>query len=189
MITFYDMQGHAMFSKGRGGGSIAGVERRVPVEENLCFFKSYHALGYQRVQFREEGVNLVPGVDDLHNDRQVLGKAKNAACMNAAVGAETQYAPQCRCPGKTVAAGSFHDFFVEQSAVMPVVFADENPEQHAFGRKVHFVLPHGLQGCYAAQCDSCHERKKTESVLQEKIACRGKILGGSQELPGFQDVR
>lgn len=102
------------------------------VKKDVCFLDGYHSLGYQQVELRKKSVDFIFGINDFNHDREALGQPEDAACMDAAVGAESQYAAQDSGPCQAPSAGFFDDYLIQQAAVAAVVFADKNPQQRTF---------------------------------------------------------
>src|SRR5882724_10941462 len=89
----------------------------------------------------QEPFDLVLGIDNLDDDRQVLGEAQDLGGVKAAVGAEPLHPPQHRGSRQALLARLPYDPLVQGRAVVPIALPHEDPEKMPFLGQHHGSLP------------------------------------------------
>src|SRR5262249_56847010 len=84
-----------------------------------------------------EGVERLLAVDDLDQDREILGEAEDARGVDPAVGPEALEAAEDRGAGQALLARLLHHRLVERHPLIAVGVADEDPDQDAFALELH----------------------------------------------------
>src|SRR5438309_11313571 len=72
-------------------------------------FDGDETLAHHLVQYGQQALDPLGMVDDVHDDRQVLGEAEDARRVNPGMGAVTLDASQHRRAGQTFLAAALHD--------------------------------------------------------------------------------
>src|SRR6185503_15499221 len=91
-----------------------------------------------------EGIDLVLAVDDLDDDRQILGEALDLGGVQAARMAKAHRAAQHRGAGEMLRPRLEDDRLIERQMLMAVVLADEDAQQRRWAGELHGVTLRGL---------------------------------------------
>src|SRR2546428_9099065 len=101
------------------------------IQADLHLLECRESLRDRGVDDGQEPFDLVLGIDDLDDDRQVLGETQDLGGVQAAVGAEPLHPPQHRGSRQALLARLPDDPFVQGTAVVPVALPHEDPEKMA----------------------------------------------------------
>src|SRR5712664_3814491 len=108
-----------------------------PIEQHFRALERDQPVADHLLEVGHERFDLVRRVDDLDHDRQILRELQQLGGVNAAVSTEAHEAFDDRRAGEAALARLDHDRFVERLPVPAVRFADEDPQQLAFGWNSH----------------------------------------------------
>src|SRR5271165_3978588 len=100
------------------------------VLQDLDLLQGDEPARHDRVENRQKRLDLVLGVDDLDDERQVLGRVDNFRAVDPARMTEAHPAAQDRRACETELPSRVNNRFVERAVVNFRVLADENAEQH-----------------------------------------------------------
>jgi hypothetical protein len=108
---------------------------------DLDGFERDKALLHEIVEQRNKRANLLLGVHDLDQDRQVRREIENARRMHDRMTAETLDAFKDGCSGKSLFARGFDDRGVKRLRTATIAFADEDAQQLSAAWELNEVLP------------------------------------------------
>ena len=105
---------------------------RCAVENHLHALECDETFLHHAVQMRKERRDLVLGVDDLDDDREVRRESQDLGRVEPAVRAEADEPLPHRCASESLLPRLFDNRLVQRSTVPAVGLADEDPQQLAF---------------------------------------------------------
>src|SRR5271166_3845153 len=98
------------------------------VLQHLHLFERDEAAAHHRVERRQERLDRLLVIDNLDDERQVLGEAQDLRRVQAARLAETHRSAQDRGAGEAGASRGHDDRLIERAALKLVVLAEEDAQ-------------------------------------------------------------
>ncbi len=138
-----------------------------PVLQDLDLLERDEAAAHNRLELGKEILDLRFLVDDLDDDRQILGEPKDLRRVQPARMAETHGPAQHRRAGEVRRTRLEDDRLIKRAALIFIVLADEDAKQHGVARNLHDQAPLSWLREAAATCPSqtAARHKTRESAM------------------------
>jgi hypothetical protein len=164
----------------------------VAITKNLRPFHRDEAASHHLLQFREESLDFLGFVHDLHDNRQIQGKSQDTCIVKVSRAAETHRAAQDRSTREMQFPSSQHNCPVEWVIHIFIGFPQENTQKRALLRQIPRLwgwrrFCGGEIWDWLGHCD-VESRKHYHHFINEKLIATLGNYAVKKEAPIFASV-
>jgi hypothetical protein len=124
---------------GRGplSGPRRGADGLPPTAEHANRLQGHQSRADQLIQSRQECVNPLFGIDNLHDYREISWRLDTEFAIDPAIGAETQRAVKDRGAVQTCGPSRLDDGAIKGMPLCAISLADERAKEDGISRRLH----------------------------------------------------